>query len=432
MELAQGIRRGERGARAGRAARDGRDDLRHAERLGRLGREHVFGVRLVIGVLRGLAGEEIHHVHPAEIVVRVQVNEQRVDGDGDVFLRRPFVEPLAELAEEGPHALDLEIGELRRQRQLAELLLVDGGVRHAVPFQVLAVIERGDVGDAERAQFAGRAARLQPVPEARPARLAETDGCVEDPTCVHGPVIHVQHVHAGVHVALCGVEEQLAEGGVIAAAGEGLRAERHHPVWRILVAVQVLVPARRIAARGTFRRRVLLALQAVERALVADAHALDLLDEALRAIDPQALRHVERLHDRRRFPRFCQRTENGMSDRFNWNRWVCAGGRARSNTCGARGFAEATSASKISRTAFSSSAVPKTRTRSSQPLNGRMPPSVPSTSSPRAAALCSRRGFSANIANGCPRPPTKARTLSDPTTTAVKRQCPPTSPASCR
>ena len=28
------------------------------------------------------------------------------------------------------------------------------------------------------------------------------------------------------------------------------------------------------------------------------------------------------------------------------------------------------------------------------------------TSSPRAAALCSRRGFSAIITNGCPRPPT--------------------------
>ena len=83
MELAQGVRRGERGARTGRRGRDGRDDLRHAERLRRLGRKNEFGFRLVIGVLRRLAGEEVYHVHTAEVPARIQVNQQRVGGDGE-------------------------------------------------------------------------------------------------------------------------------------------------------------------------------------------------------------------------------------------------------------------------------------------------------------------------------------------------------------
>ena len=141
-----------------------------------------------------------------------------VDRDGNVLVRRPVVEPGAEFAIEGPHALGLEGDEVRRQRQVLELLAVGGRIGDVVRMQVLAVVEGVDVGDAEGAQLVGRAGPAQELAETGAAGGTEAGPRMVHPGGVHGRVVHVDHIDPHLHVGLGVGEEDVAEGGLVAAA----------------------------------------------------------------------------------------------------------------------------------------------------------------------------------------------------------------------
>ncbi|OQC18630.1 MAG: hypothetical protein BWX70_03459 [Verrucomicrobia bacterium ADurb.Bin070] len=296
MRLAERVGRGDRGARAGCAARNRRDHLRDSGRLGDFAAEDVFKRGLIVGILRRFAVQKVDDVNAVQHAVGAKRCEQAVDRDRDVTAGRPEVEIRAEISVEGAHARNLEVDEGGRERQVTQAFAIGRRVRHAVRFEVVAIVEARDVGDPERLEGFARVVRGEPCAETAAAGVAETDAGVTHPARVHLPIVHVERVHPGFDETFGIFEKELAESRMIAASGEGSGAERHHPMRRDFVAVEILVTARRIARIGAVGGGLALSLQAVERALVKEARALCLPHEAgLGAVDPEEVRGVKGL-----------------------------------------------------------------------------------------------------------------------------------------